>query len=457
MSPTTVPVVPRVRLPGGVIRAISPGSVAAELDLRPGDRLVAINGHRLRDVIDYQFYGAEEELELLALKEGVERSYRVVREYGQELGFEFEDALFTSIRRCANQCDFCFVDQNPRGLRPTLYIPDDDYRLSFLFGDFITLTNLKDTDWARIEEQHLSPLYVSVHATDLALRRRLLGNPRALDVRDEIRRLGSFGVQVHCQIVLCPGVNDGEHLERTVGELLELHPIVRTVAVVPVGLTKFSPAHELRPTTRPEAQALVERGKAWSRVYRSQLGFNPVFLSDEVYVLAGAPIPGAAYYSGFPQYENGIGMVRTFKDELARLGRRLRAAPPGSPQRRGARVTAVCGWLAAPLLTEAAETLQRVADVRVDVVPITNEFLGEQVTCSGLLAGRDIIRQLSGRELGDALLLPRRALNQAGSLFIDDTTLVEVLEAVSVPVRTGESAADLVEAVGLDTRRRVCA
>lgn len=446
---TTLPVAPRVRPPGGAVRAISPESVAAELDLQPGDRLVAINGHRLRDVIDYRFYGAEAELELLALKGGVARTYRVTREYGQELGFEFEDALFTSIRRCANTCDFCFVDQNPRGLRPTLYIPDDDYRLSFLFGDFITLTNLKEADWARIEEQRLSPLYVSVHATDLALRRRLLGNPRARDIRDEIRRLASIGVQVHCQVVLCPGINDGEHLDRTVRELLELYPVVLTVAVVPVGLTKFSPARDLRPMTRPEAQALIEQGKAWSRECRAKLGSNAVFLSDEVYALAGAPIPGAAYYRGFPQYENGIGMLRTMKDDIARLERRLRSARPSAGRRPIRRATAVCGWLAAPMLTEAADMIHRAVDVRLDVVPVTNEFLGERVTCSGLLAGRDIVRRVAGMELGDALILPRRALNQSGTLFVDDTSFSEVVDAVRVPVSTGQSAADLVASLGI--------
>ncbi len=443
----SLPVVPRVRLPGGVIRAIAPDSIGATFGLEPGDRIVSINGHRLRDIIDYQYYGSEEILDVVALKGSEERYLRIERTYGEELGFEFEDVLFTSIRRCANTCDFCFVEQNPQGLRSSLYIPDDDYRLSFLFGDFITLTNLKEADWQRIAEQHLTPLYVSVHATDVELRRRLLGNKRAVDIQDEIKKLGAMGIQVHCQIVLCPGINDGPHLEKTVTDVMALYPVVQTVAVVPVGLTKFSPASDVRSVTPAEARALVDQGSAWRRRYTKLLGYNPVLLSDEVYLLADVPVPGAAYYSGFPQYENGIGMIRTWRDDLARLERRLRKSPPSPNPERPRHVTAVCGALAAGVLRDASAVVERMAGVRLDIVEIANDFLGHQVTCSGLLAGRDIRRQLAGRDLGDLLLLPRRALNQQGTLFIDDTSFEEFAQAMHLPVGTGSDVADIAQAL----------
>ncbi|HIC94366.1 MAG TPA: DUF512 domain-containing protein, partial [Anaerolineae bacterium] len=226
---------------GGIIAAVRAGSVAEELGLRPGDELLSINGHPLRDIIDYRFYGAEEELELVIRRDGQRLVCLVERGYGEELGIEFVEPTFDGVRHCNNRCPFCFVDQLPRGMRRSLYIKDDDYRLSFLFGNFVTLTNLTEADWQRLAEQRLSPLYVSVHATDLALRRRLLGNPSAPDILQQIGRLGELGIQVHAQIVLIPGLNDGEPLARTVADLAALHPTVQSIAVIPVGLTKHRP------------------------------------------------------------------------------------------------------------------------------------------------------------------------------------------------------------------------
>ncbi|HEV7217024.1 MAG TPA: PDZ domain-containing protein, partial [Chloroflexota bacterium] len=247
---------------------VQAGSPAARAGLQVGDYLFAIDGHRLHDIIDYRFYAGDAVRTLTLEREGRRFDLPIGPEGDEDLGVEFSDALFTSIRRCANDCDFCFVDMNPQGLRSSIYIRDDDYRLSFLFGDFITLTNLNERDWARLAEQRLSPLYVSVHATDTAIRRRLLASPRANPIHEDLDRLASIGIQVHCQIVLCPGVNDGEVLERTVDELMARHPQVQTVAVVPVGLTRFSAKYDaagLRRLKVEEARALVALGDRWRR------------------------------------------------------------------------------------------------------------------------------------------------------------------------------------------------
>ncbi|HEY8742820.1 MAG TPA: PDZ domain-containing protein, partial [Chloroflexota bacterium] len=261
--------------------AVRPSSPAARAGVIAGDHLFAIDGHRLHDIIDYRFYAAALPHSLTIERSGRRLELSVDQGGDEDLGVAFSDALFTSIRRCANDCDFCFVDMNPQGLRSSIYIRDDDYRLSFLFGDFITLTNLNERDWARLAEQRLSPLYVSVHATDTAIRRRLLVSPRANPIHDDLDRLGSLGIQVHCQIVLCPGANDGAVLERTVEELVARYPQVQTVAVVPVGLTRFSAKYDaagLRRLTRDEAKALVALGDHWRRQYTRLHGHNPVYL-----------------------------------------------------------------------------------------------------------------------------------------------------------------------------------
>jgi putative radical SAM enzyme (TIGR03279 family) len=226
------------QLTGGHIAAITPNSIAARLGWQPGDRLLSLNGHALRDVLDYRFYQAEEQVQAVLLRHGERQAYCFTKHPDEDLGLEFTEALFDGLRTCRNNCPFCFVKQNPRGLRRSLYVKDDDYRLSFLFGDFVTLTNLQESDWQRLAEQRLSPLRVSVHATDLALRRRLLGRPDAPDVRAQIQRLGSLGIQVHTQIVVCPGLNDGPALAQTVHDLAGGYPVVQSIAIVPVGLTK---------------------------------------------------------------------------------------------------------------------------------------------------------------------------------------------------------------------------
>ena len=418
---------------GGVIAEVHSGSIAAELGLRPGDALLSINGHVLRDVIDYRFYGAEEELELAVERGGERIVHQVERGYDQELGIEFAEPTFDGLRRCNNRCEFCFLEGMPRGMRRSLYIKDDDYRYSFLFGNFITLTNLTEDDWARLAEQRLSPLYVSVHATDPALRRRILGNPAAPDVMEQLKRLGSLGIQVHAQIVLIPDLNDGPHLARTVADLAALHPTVQSIAIVPLGLTRYhrGPFRVYRPE---EAGPILAQISAWQREYRRQHGLNLVYASDEWYLLAGLEVPPAEEYDGFPQLENGVGLTRVFLDEEFRV--------EGCGLRVG-KVTLVCGTLIAPVLERKAAELSEVA---VEVAPVENRFFGLTVTVSGLLTGRDVIEDLGGRKLGDLVFLPRAMFDASAELTLDEMSPAAIGERLGVRV---EVAGTMGEVVGL--------
>lgn len=297
-----------------MVAAVAEGSIAKREGVRPGDQMVSINGHVLRDVIDYRFYGAEEKLEIIVERGGQPRAFQVERGYDEDLGIEFAAPTFDGIRRCNSQCAFCFIAGMPKGMRPSLYVRDDDYRYSFLFGNFCTLTNLTEDDWQRLAEQRLSPLYVSVHATDLALRRRILGNPTAPDVMDQLRRLGELGIQLHTQVVLMLGLNDGPALAQTVADLAALHPAVQSIAIVPVGLTRYQRC-DLRPYRPDETEPILDQIAAWQREYRKERGLNLVYASDEWYLLAGHEVPSADEYDGFPQLENGVGLTRVLLDE----------------------------------------------------------------------------------------------------------------------------------------------
>jgi len=408
-----------------VIVEVRSGSISAELGLRPGDQLLSINGHILRDVIDYRFYGAEEELELVVERSGARIVYDVERGYDQELGIEFAEPTFDGLRFCNNHCEFCFFKGLPPGMRRSLYVKDDDYRYSFLFGNYITLTNLAEDDWSRLAEQRLSPLYVSVHATDLALRRRILGNPAAPDVVEQLKRVGSLGIQVHAQIVLIPSLNDGQYLAHTVADLAALYPTVQSIAVVPLGLTKYHRC-SFRTYTPDEAKPIVARISAWQREYRGQHGLNLIYASDEWYLLAGLEVPPSEEYDGFPQLENGVGLTRMLLDEgLQVTGRKSQVT--GRRSQIG-KVTLVCGTLIAPLLEKLAEEWAGLMGVEVEVVPVENRFFGPTVTVSGLLTGRDVIEVLRGRDLGDVVFLPRAMFDASGELTLDDMSPAEIGE-----------------------------
>jgi putative radical SAM enzyme (TIGR03279 family) len=468
------------QLTGGHIAAITPNSIAARLGWQPGDCLLSLNGHALRDVLDYRFYQAEDQVEAVLLRDGERLTYRLTKHPDEDLGLEFTEALFDGLRTCRNNCPFCFLRQNPRGLRRSLYVKDDDYRLSFLFGDFVTLTNLQESDWQRLAEQHLSPLRVSVHATDLALRRRLLGRLDAPDVRAQIQRLGSLGLQVHTQIVVCPGLNDGPALAQTVHDLAECYPVVQSIAIVPVGLTEHVGAISdapstlaLRPPTVAEAQTVVRQGRAWQRQYRQQLGLGLVYLADEWLLLAGQPryfatgtgmyrgqpVPSARYYDAYPQLENGVGLVRLLLDDWARVkgaweqGSRgageqgSKGAPlhhrTSAPPHRCA--TLVCGTLIAPTMQRLVGEWQALApgpSATLRLVAVPNRFFGHSVTVSGLLTAQDVLATLrghdpstsSGHRLGDLVFLPRVMFDARGERTLDDATLADIERELGVPV-----------------------
>jgi putative radical SAM enzyme (TIGR03279 family) len=416
-----------------VVAAVRARTAAAAAGLSPGDRILAVNGRPLRDAIDFQFYGAgEERLELRVERAGERRALRLRRAAGRELGVELEAPRPGEIATCANKCVFCFIHQLPRGLRRSLYVKDDDFRLSFLHGNYITLSDLDEPSFARILAQRLSPLYVSVHATDPELRWRLLGRPRhSAEILPRLERLARAGIRVHAQIVLCPEWNDGPHLERTVHELAPLHPQVATTAIVPVGLTRHRdrlPA--LRTLTDAEARGLVDVAAGWQARFLAALGSRFVFLGDEVYLQAARPLPPAEAYEGFAIAEDGVGLVRRFEDGFARL----RAREPAPRDRR--RLTVVSGELYAPRL---ARLLAGFPGARVTAVP--NAFFGGSVGVAGLLTGQDIQRHLAGaRDLGEAVLVPAVALRDGEGVFLDDLTPADLARTLGVPVVAVEAA-----------------
>jgi putative radical SAM enzyme (TIGR03279 family) len=415
---------PRSSAEGVVVAAVRPRTPAAAVGLAAGDRILTINGRALRDAIDFQFYGAEDRLELRVAREGVARVVRLARRPGVELGIELEAPRPGDIATCANKCVFCFIHQLPRGMRRSLYVKDDDFRLSFLHGNYITLSDLDEPSFERILEQRLSPLYVSVHATDPELRWALLGRPRhSAEILPRLERLAKAGIRVHAQIVLCPDLNDGVHLERTVRELAPLHPHVATTAIVPVGLTRHRERLSLlRTLTDAEAAALVDRVADWQVHFLAQLDSRFVFLGDEVYLQAGRPLPAAEAYEGFAIAEDGIGLVRRFEDGMGRARRRTSGT--------ARRVTVVSGTLYAPRL---AGLLAEHPHARVVAVP--NEFFGGSVAVAGLLTGQDIQRHLAGQgDLGEAVLVPAVALRDGDGVFLDDLTPADLARALGVPV-----------------------
>jgi putative radical SAM enzyme (TIGR03279 family) len=413
---------------GVVVAAVRRRSAAAAA-LRPGDRILAIDGHVLRDAIDFQFHAGGERLSLTVEREGAQRAV-VLDRTGGELGVELVPPRPREIATCANACVFCFIHQNPRGLRKSLYVKDDDYRLSFLHGNYITLSDLDEAAMARIVAQRLSPLYVSVHATEPGLRWALLGRPRHdAAILPRMARLAAAGIRMHAQIVLCPDLNDGAHLERTVLDLERLHPAVATAAIVPVGLTRHRARLPALRLLRPdEARALLDAVASWQARCLEALGTRFVFASDEIYLLAGRPLPEADAYEGFAVAEDGIGLVRRFEDEVARAAR---GASPGA----GRSVTVVSGEMYGPRLARLLAPLGG----RARVVPVPNELFGRTIGVAGLLGGRDIQRHLAALDdLGDEVLVPAVAIRDGDGVFLDDLSPRDLAGELGTPVRVVE-------------------
>lgn len=428
---------------GVVVATVRARTAAATAGLRSGDRILTINGAPIRDAIDFLFHAGESRLILVVERHGVRRALRVVRDR-RDLGVELVPPRPGEIATCANKCVFCFIHQLPKGMRRSLYVKDDDFRLSFLHGNYITLTDLDEAALARIVEQRLSPLYVSVHATDPDLRHRLLGRPRAsADILPRLERLAKAGIRMHAQIVLCPGLNDGAQLERSVADLARLHPQVATTAIVPVGLTRHRERlPRLQPLGPQAASDLVAAVEGWQARFLPALGSRFVFLGDEVYLLAGATLPPAEAYEGFPVAEDGVGLVRRFEDEFAARDR-------GRRRGRSPSVTIVTGTLYGPRMARLVSALSRPRP-EIQIAAVPNDFFGPGITVAGLLTGQDIQRHLSVRDhLGDEVLVPAVAVRDGDGVFLDDLTPADLSRALGVRVRVVEpTAAALLRALG---------
>ncbi len=410
---------------GAQIQAVVPGSIGDDIGIEPGFVLTAVNGQPVTDIVDYRQAIAGEYLTLSFLDDaGSPWEVEVEKEFGDDLGLVFENPTIQPVKLCRNNCQFCFVRQQPGGMRPTLQVKDDDYRLSALQGSFVTLTNLSNDEWQRILKLRLSPLYVSVHTTNGDLRARMLRNPHAAKIMAQLRELASQQIEMHCQIVLVPGLNDGEELERSVDDLLSLWPAVQSLAVVPVGLTSHRQGlPELRLFDRYEARAVLDYLLPLSRRLRRRFGCSFVYPSDEFFVLAEAIVPERRYYDDFPQIENGVGLIRLLLDGANELLKRLpkRINPPRH-------VVWVTGVSAASTLERLAARLNQVEGLWVDVLVCDNDTFGSSVTVTGLLGGRDIIRKLKSLDLaGKVVLIPEVVLREAEQDFLDDVTFVDLV------------------------------
>lgn len=439
----------------GAIDRVVPGSLAENVGIAQGDRLLSLNGTPVKDIVGYQFYQVAEQVTVEVAREGVAAPlvFSIRKPEQQDLGLEFVDPTFDGIKRCNNHCPFCFVDQNAPGLRRSLDIKDDDYRYSFLYGGFITLTNLKESDWERIAEERLTPLYVSVHATERDLRMKLLGNPRIPEVLDQLKRLGEMGIQTHTQLVICPHLNDGEHLDRSIEDLAALYPYVQTVGVVPVGLTKFRRnSHyqiklDLRPFTPEEASPVVDQVERWQKRLNKEIGTRFAFLSDEWYLMSKREVPHVRQYEGYPQYENGVGLVRQLLDESRKMARKL-------PEQiaRPVRVAVACGEMPASTLERALEPLRSISGLEIELVVVKNNTLAGNVGCSGLLFGKETTEALracgaSGEKPADLIFLPRRMFDFSGVRTLDEWTVETFQEQLGKPVIVADWTHDIWAAV----------
>ncbi|MFI5228898.1 MAG: DUF512 domain-containing protein [Gemmatimonadales bacterium] len=406
------------------VKAIENGGIAEELGIVPGTELLSVNGRELADFLDWEFLTADDELVVEArLPDGDAVVYEIERPDGEPLGLELEPP---TIRRCANRCEFCFIEGLPKGLRKPLYVRDDDYRLSFAYGNFATLSNLKDRDIARILEYRLSPLYISVHATPWEARKVLLNNPRVPNIVEQLTRLADGGIQFHGQMVIVPGLNDGAVLEQSLADLWAFGDSVLSVAIVPVGLTQFSHLYTGKSMDRDATETLLLAVDRWAERARAERGESWVYGSDELYLLAGRELPDAPYYGEFPQIENGVGAV-------AALRRRVREGLGELPDLAGRRIGVVTGVSMAPLMPQLLDQLSGATGARFELIPVENSLFGPTTTTAGLLVGADIQRALAERDDLDVALIPAECINDSG-VFLDDEPFIALRERLPMPV-----------------------
>ena len=433
---------------GGVVHEVAPDSWAAGQGLLPGDTVTHVNGQAVEDVVDVQFYAAEDYVEIELRRKGEEYVAEGPRSEGQPLGLEFEHPTFDiDIRRCNNLCPFCFVLQTAPRMRRALYIKDDDYRYSFLYGHYVTLTNLTEHDWWRIEHQRLSPLYVSVHATDLEIRRACLANPNAPDIMGQLHWLAERGIRSHAQLVVTPGLNDGPILERSVRDLTGLWPGVQSVSVVPVGLTKHH-KYGHRANTRAESHAVLDIVESLSKEFLARFSVRFVYATDEWYLTTGRPVPPRFEIDDLELEENGLGQVRRFLDAWEKEKGELKELT----ELRGRRAVLVTGRLFGPTLEAVTKEFNAIAGSDLLVVSIVNDRLGEGITVAGLIMGQDTISQLSGRDHGEMIVLPRVMFDHPQGISLDDLSPLELARALNTPVALADLMGDVLDALTGENR-----
>ena len=428
-----------------IVKEVEAGSIASEMGIEPGDKLLSINDNEIEDVFDYHYYVNEEEIVLLIQKpDGEEWELEIEKDYEEDLGIVFEQGLMDEYRSCHNKCIFCFIDQMPKGMRDTLYFKDDDSRLSFLQGNYITLTNMSDHDIERIVKYHLEPINISFQTTNPNLRCKMLNNRFAGETLKKVDRFYEGGIQMNGQIVLCKGINDGKELGRSIRDLSKYLPLLQSVSVVPVGLTKFRDGlYPLEPFTKEDAIEVIAMIEMWQKKFYEEYGLHFIHAGDEWYIKAGLELPEEERYDGYLQLENGVGMLRLLQNEFAEAYEGLMGDD------RQIELSMATGYAAYEYLKSMAEQLEeKYPNVKIHLYKIRNDFFGEKITVAGLITGQDLIKQLKEKTLGERLLIPCNMLRDGEEVFLDDTTLSEVKETLQVEVDIVKSSGqDLIEAI----------
>jgi putative radical SAM enzyme (TIGR03279 family) len=446
----------------GTVEHVADGSLAQELGIEPGDRIVNVNGNTLRDAVDFQYYADVEEVVVEVERADELIVFDVERDFDEPWGISFETPTFDGIHICDNSCPFCFIKQIPKGMRRSLYVMDDDYRYSMLYGNFVTLTNLTEDDWRRIEEQRLGPLYVSVHATNPELRTALVGNSIGAEILNHLGRLEAAGIDYHAQLVLCPGVNDGPELDRSLEDLANCGPHLRSIAGVPVGLTRFGLERqskrvrlsrtcmralpgatlEMRRYEPHEADAVIEHAEQWQTRFRRERGETFFYLGDEFYLMTGRDVPPLDYYAGFPQLEDGIGITRRFLDDVADVVKNNRHG-----DLRGQSALIACGTLIGPTMERSAREIERAIDVSLNVLPIENTFFGGEINISGLLTGKEVIDAVAHLPGSEPVCISSTMVSRRTNTLLDDMRLDELKTALGRDVIVAEHLSEVLDAL----------
>lgn len=443
----------------GEVQHVAPGSLAEEIGIEPGDRVIKVNGHPLRDILDFQFYASEDEVILEIERDGQLHQCEVERDLDEPWGITFADPTMDGIHVCENACPFCFIKQIPKGMRRSLYVMDDDYRHSMLHGSFVTLTNLTEDDWRRIEEQRLGPMHVSVHATNPELRSQLVGNPKGALIMEHLARLEAAGIDYHAQLVLCPGVNDGPELDRSLEDLAACGPHLKSIAGVPVGLTRFGLERQSRRVrlSRPcirtmpgsmlemrryevdEALQVIEQAERWQQHFRRTRGGTFFYLGDEFYLMTNSPVPPKRHYDEFAQIEDGIGITRMFLDDASSVVRRgYKAGVEGSTG------IIACGALIGPTMQREVARMNDATGARVEVVPVENTFFGGEINISGLLTGGELVRVFGDRPGDEPIFISTTMISRRTHTLLDDMHLDDLKTALRRDVIVAEHLSDVV-------------